>query len=704
MLGKFYLCSKGGRIEKAVEAHKGALLALRWNYEGSALVTAGEDGQAKIWSRSGMLRSVLAQLGYPIYSLAWSPDNDQILLTNGRNLIIKPLQPSSKPTQWKAHDGVILKVDWNLVNNLILSAGEDRRYKVTSFRNFLKPEKAGIDGLVQVWDSYGRQMYSSQPGDHPVTSVAWSPSGEMFAVGSFNTLRVCDKLGWSYAMEKPNSGSIFNIAWTPDGTQMACMGGSGAVVFGHIINRRMEWKNWEVTLLDVNKIHIHDVIQGATENLEFRDRVVKASLGFGHLVVTTSSQCYVYSEKNWNTPAILDLANNGRVTCIRQSSDYFLLVDTVSGIQVFTYDARLVSAPKFPGLRADCITPQTIVLSNDTVAVKDRSDEKAIYVFEVSSGRPMGDGPLKHTMEVAEMALTQSSSTMGRQMAIVDKNRDLFITNVLKPNWKKLGTMVETFEWNTETDMLVSIADGNFVVWYYPNVVFVDQDIAPLTRFEKDGSAFGKNAQIVSFIGTQCTIRRADGAVMNVGNITPLPAMLQEHARKKQWEEAIRLCRYMNMKELWACLAAMAIYGQDLNTAEVAYAAIDEIQKVQYVCHIRDIPTPEGRAAELALLRQQPKEAENILLHANMVYRAIRMWINLFNWDRALEIALKYKTHVDTVLYFRDRYLKSMGRRETNKRFLQYAQGVTVDYEKIKAKMAMEEEGERTRSSAKPYQ
>jgi hypothetical protein len=28
--------------------------------------------------------------------------------------------------------------------------------------------------------------------------------------------------------------------------------------------------------------------------LDFRDRVIKASLAFSHLVVTTSSQCYIY--------------------------------------------------------------------------------------------------------------------------------------------------------------------------------------------------------------------------------------------------------------------------------------------------------------------------------------------------------------------------------------------------------------------------
>ena len=51
---------------------------------------------------------------------------------------------------------------------------------------------------LQVWDSYGRLMYQSAPLEHPATSVAWCPSGEMFAIGSYNSLRVCDCMGWSY--------------------------------------------------------------------------------------------------------------------------------------------------------------------------------------------------------------------------------------------------------------------------------------------------------------------------------------------------------------------------------------------------------------------------------------------------------------------------------------------------------------------------
>ena len=41
--------------------------------------------------------------------------------------------------QWKAHEGVILTVDWNPVNNLIVSGAEDCKYKVSvQCQHFLK--------------------------------------------------------------------------------------------------------------------------------------------------------------------------------------------------------------------------------------------------------------------------------------------------------------------------------------------------------------------------------------------------------------------------------------------------------------------------------------------------------------------------------------------------------------------------------------
>ncbi|XP_027958844.1 intraflagellar transport protein 80 homolog isoform X3 [Eumetopias jubatus] len=619
--GKFHLISKLGRVEKSVEAHCGAVLAGRWNYEGTALVTVGEDGQIKIWSKTGMLRSTLAQQGTPVYSVAWGPDSEKVLYTAGKQLIIKPLQPNAKVLQWKAHDGIILKVDWNSVNDLILSAGEDCKYKV--------------------WDSYGRLLYNSQPHEHPITSVAWAPDGELFAVGSFHTLRLCDKTG------------------------------------------------------------VRNVLNDAVDLLEFRDRVIKASLNYAHLVVSTSLQCYVFSTKNWNTPLIFDL-KEGTVSLILQAERHFLLVDG-GGIYLYSYEGRFISSPKFPGMRTDILNAQTVSLSNDTIAIKDKADEKIIFLFEASTGKPLGDGKLlSHKNEILEIALDQKGLTNDRKIAFIDKNRDLYITSVKRFGKEeqiiKLGTMVHTLAWSDTCNILCGLQDTRFTVWYYPNTVYVDRDILPKTLYERDASEFSKNPHIVSFVGNQVTIRRADGSLVHI-SISPYPAILHEYVSSSKWEDAVRLCRFVKEQTMWACLAAMAVANRDMTTAEIAYAAIGEIDKVQYINSIKELPSKESKMAHILMFSGNIQEAEMVLLQAGLVYQAIQININLYNWERALELAVKYKTHVDTVLAYRQKFLETFGKQETNKRYLQYAEGLQIDWEKIRAKIEMEITKERERSS-----
>ncbi|XP_029472945.1 intraflagellar transport protein 80 homolog isoform X2 [Rhinatrema bivittatum] len=626
-----------------------------------------------------MLRSTLAQQGTPVYSVTWSPDSEKVLYTAGKQLIIKPLQPSAKVLQWKAHDGIVLKVDWNVINDLILSAGEDCKYKV--------------------WDSYGRLLFSSQSHEYPVTSVAWAPDGELFAVGSFHTLRLCDKTGWSYALEKPNTGSIFNIAWSIDGTQIAGACGNGHVIFAHVVEQHWEWKNFEITLTKRRTMQVRNVINDAVDLVEFRDRVIKASLNYGHLVVSTSLQCYVFSTKNWNTPLIFDL-KEGTVSLILQSERHFLLVGS-GGVFLYSYEGRLISSPKLPGIRTDILNAQTISLSNDTIAIKDKADEKLIYLFEALTGKPVGDGkPLTHKIEIVEIALDQKGPTNERKIAFIDKNRDLYITAVRRFGREerviKIGTMVHALAWSDTSNILCGLQDTRLTVWYYPNVIYVDKDLLTKTIFEKDASEFSKNPQIVSFVGNRVTIRRADGSLVHT-NISPYPAILHEYVSTSKWENAVRLCRFVKEQTMWACLAAMAVANKDMTTAEVAYASIGDIDKVQYINSIKDLPSKESKMAHILLFSGNIQDAEAILLQAGLIYQAIQVNINLYNWERALELAVKHKTHVDTVLAFRQKYLEDFSKKETNQRFLQYAEGVEVEWDKIKAKIEMEIVKERER-------
>ena len=81
----------------------------------------------------------------------------------------------------------------------------------------------------------------------------------------------------------------------------------------------------------------------------------------GHLVVATTSQCSVYTTRNWNTPVIFDL-RDGAVTLIVQSERHFLLVES-SGLHLYSYEGRLLCSPKWPGMRPDMLTSTIVSLS-----------------------------------------------------------------------------------------------------------------------------------------------------------------------------------------------------------------------------------------------------------------------------------------------------------------------------------------------------
>ena len=71
------------------------------------------------------------------------------------------------------------------------------------------------------------------------------------------------------------------------------------------------------------------------------------------------------------------------------------------------------------------------------------------------------------------------------------------------------------------------------------------------------------------------------------------------------------------------------------------------------------------------------------------------MNIKLYKWDRALDIAIQNKTHVDTVIAYRGRYLQMHSKVETNERFLQYSKDIEIDWQTIKEKIKADKDRER---------
>ena len=149
-------------------------------------------------------------------------------------------------------------------------------------------------------------------------------------------------------------------------------------------------------------------------------------------------------------------------------------------------------------------------------------------------------------------------------------------------------------------------------------------------------------------------MRRADGAQVTA-TVAPYSDMLHEYGSQHRWDEAVGVCRFVEDRGCWCALASMALEASNLDVAEISLAALREVDKLQYILYVKSIPSAEARNAELALYKRRPDDAERILLQATppLVYRAIKMRIRAFQWDKALDLAVKHRSHVDTVLAYR---------------------------------------------------
>ncbi|XP_074029894.1 intraflagellar transport protein Oseg5 isoform X2 [Leptinotarsa decemlineata] len=675
--GKFHIMNRAGKIERSVEAHKGAILVGQWGNDGTGLLTAGEDGLIKIWSRSGMLRSTVVSSESSVYGASWSPDSQAIAYTQGKCLVVKQLAPNTKPLRWKAHEALVLCLAWSAASDLIVSGGEDCKYRV--------------------WDNQGRQMFSSSLHGNHITSISWSPAGDIFAIGSFNTLRLCDYSGWSRSLEKPNTGCIYKMAWSADGTQLAGACANGQVLFAHVVERDVQFMNFTAVVSEKKIVTVQNVLDETNEHLELPERVIQMALRYNHLVLTTPSQCYIYNTRNWNTPAIFDL-KDGSVILLLLCEEHMLLVEK-SSVGIYNYQGRLIASPRWPSMRLDYLRNSHVTLSPDTLAIRDTSDVKTIHIIDISNNRSSAETTaIQHSMQIVQISLDQWGEASGRKLAILDKTRDMYLIHARNNNkmFLKLGRKIESFQWNANENIIAAIQDTQLIVWYCPTACY-NVKLLKLCSMQYDSPELGRTPRIHDFVGNSVSVRRADGSLLNIP-ISPFPTLIHRYVRENKWTDALNLCRTTNDETAWACLAVLATQSnsETIDVAEEAYANINHHEKVFFLQHIKSLSSKAEQKSQLALLGGKTREAESILLHNGMVFQAIYMNITSHNWTRALDMAVKHKTHIDTVLYLRQKYLEGLGKSENNNKFSSLNETVQIDSERVEQKLALEMQKRKT--------
>ena len=648
--GNFHLCSTNWRIEKSVQAHNGGVTCIAVNPDGSSVATGGEDGQVKIWSRNGSLRSTLASCGTAITTAHWDSTGKYLMFTHGGNVTVRSASFKQEQVQFKAHRRLIMCSDWDSSSTLILTGGEDR--------------------VAKIFDADGRQLGESMPFDFAVSSVAFLRNSKLCLIGTANRLFLTDlKLHILNTIPIPAGAVILASPAMP----RVLVAGNGTLALVAVTGKKIVYKDCEVVSETPKKLTIFDLKNGITENLQFNECIVDFYMNFNNLIVSTPTKVQIYKCGQWTTPVIVDTKEP--VKAIAQSQTMFSMI-TASGAQMIGYDGRPISRINDSRVKWDLLSADGIAVSPSIFVAVMPDGKRHIFAFSTSTGQMITSEPLQHSSEIRCIRINQATSQARARFGFVNANGDLTVCRFVAANPRlppsietaKLANFVDEFEWHSNHDLLIARSAEKLTVWCCPSAAFFTAELMPMLKIEL--RLLFDAAEISAFDGAHAFIIAKDGAFCVVP-VSPFLIMVHEAVdTHRNWKTVLQICRSMNEQYLWAVCAASAIQAGEVDAAQEAYAALSLVDRVMFLNKVKKMKSPASRNAMIAVLQGRVNEAEEILIQGGCIFRAVKMNISVGRWDKALAIAKRTNKFVEVVAAYRTEFLKEMNMEETDKDFI----------------------------------
>ena len=226
-VGVLTLARSLDRVRAVLVGHTNWVNSAAWSPDGSRIVTASQDGTARIWNaKSGAPLAVLKGHTGSVNSAAWSPDGTRLATTSRGDVTARiwDAQSSAPLAVLKGHTNSIDSAAWSPDGSRIVTASQDGTARIWDAQSSapLAVLKEHTSVVISA-DQSGAPLAVLKDHTSAVISAAWSPDGTRIATASEDhTARIWDaQSGALLAVLKGHTNSVDSAARSPDGTRIA---------------------------------------------------------------------------------------------------------------------------------------------------------------------------------------------------------------------------------------------------------------------------------------------------------------------------------------------------------------------------------------------------------------------------------------------------------------------------------------------------
>lgn len=247
-----------GDLKHTLRLHNGPLFSLKWNREGSKILSGSVDASTAVWDGdTGRLIKHFSFHNAPTLDVDWR-DNETFASCSTDKMIYMCNINSNTPVQtYEGHRDEINCLQFDPSGTLLASCSDDFTAKVWT-ENSPRPafdlkehhrevytlqwapnhkEKlilatASFDASVKLWDigSTGKCIRTLSSHTDPVYSLDFSPNAEFLATGSFDRcINIWSVKDGTLLKKFRGDGGIFEVTWSPSGDKVAACFSSNTV-------------------------------------------------------------------------------------------------------------------------------------------------------------------------------------------------------------------------------------------------------------------------------------------------------------------------------------------------------------------------------------------------------------------------------------------------------------------------------------------